>query len=211
MKQNKKFSVYDLCVIGLMAALVFVATNFRIKIPVGGDSTMLHLGNVMCLLSGLLFGGLPGGLAAGFGSAIFDLTSEFASEAWITFINKFAMGFVAGAVAHCSKKLLPGQKANTILGAVLGSVTYVILYVTKTIFTQRFLYGAEWPVVFTVAGTKGLVSFVNGLIAVVASLLLVFALRPALQKAGLFEKLTVGKLKKTTAVPQAEATQTENK
>ena len=43
-----------------------------------------------------------GGLSAGIGSALYDLMDpSYASEAWITFINKFMMGLVAGLVyAH---------------------------------------------------------------------------------------------------------------
>ncbi|NMA06377.1 MAG: ECF transporter S component, partial [Ruminococcaceae bacterium] len=57
-----------------MAALTFVFTMFfRIDIPTPLGKTMLHLGNVMCLLSGLLFGPVRGGLAGGIGSMMYDL------------------------------------------------------------------------------------------------------------------------------------------
>lgn len=52
---TKKYSIYKMSVIGLMAAMVFVATNFRIEIPTPLGKTMLHFGNVMCILSGLVF------------------------------------------------------------------------------------------------------------------------------------------------------------
>ena len=193
MKQ-KRFSTKQIVQIALMAALVFVGTNLRIKIPVGGDGTMLHLGNVFCLLSGLLFGGLPGGLAAGFGSAIFDLTSEYASEAWITFINKFAMGFVAGLVAQWGAKhpqALATLRLRTVLGAILGSLTYVLLYIAKTMIWQHYVYGVAWPAVWPIVAVKGAVTLTNGFIAVGASLLLYFALRPALERANLLSKQNI--------------------
>ena len=56
--QTKKFDARTICMVGIMAALVFVGTNLRIKIPAGTDGVMLHLGNVFCLLGGLLFGGI---------------------------------------------------------------------------------------------------------------------------------------------------------
>lgn len=185
---KQKFTTKQIVQIALMAALVFVGTNLRIKIPVGGDGTMLHLGNVFCLLSGLLFGAVPGGLAAGFGSAIFDLTSEYASEAWITFINKFAMGFVAGLIAHWRVKHTPTTsetRLRTIVAGVAGSVSYCILYLLKTIVTQHWVNGLAWPAVWPIVAVKGAVTFTNGLIAVAASLILVFALRPALRRAHL--------------------------
>jgi len=42
-----KFSIYKLSVIGLMSAMVFIATNLRIEIPTPLGKTMLHLGNVV--------------------------------------------------------------------------------------------------------------------------------------------------------------------
>ncbi|MEG0912822.1 MAG: ECF transporter S component [Oscillospiraceae bacterium] len=184
--KKSRFNIKTICMIGIMAALVFVGTNLRIKIPAGIDGTMIHFGNVFCLLGGLLFGGLPGGLAAGFGSALFDLFSEYAAEAWITFINKFAMGFIAGLIAHWgiskSKSML-----RSIIAAVCGSLTYCVLYVGKTIIMQRFVYGLPWEGVFGVVAIKGTVTLINGMIAVVASLLLFMALKPALKRAHILE------------------------
>ncbi|MEG0896704.1 MAG: ECF transporter S component [Ruthenibacterium sp.] len=187
---KQKFSTRQIVQIALMAALVFVGTNLRIKIPVGGDGTMLHLGNVFCLLAGMLFGAVPGGLAAGLGSAIFDLTSEYASEAWITFINKFLMGFVAGLVAHWHVRHAPSKTEThlrTIVAGVAGSVTYCVLYILKTIVTQHYINGLVWQAVWPIVAVKGMVTFTNGMIAVAVSLLLVFALRPALRRAHLLE------------------------
>lgn len=186
---SKKFSIYHLSVIGLMAAMVFVATNFRIEIPTPLGKTMLHLGNVMCLLSGLLFGGSVGGLSAGFASAIFDLFDPaFAPEFWITFIMKFAMGFIAGKVSHM-KNYDGNDKKINILAAVSGSATYVFLYISKTIILQFFILESRWEAVAAVATTKFIVSSVNGIIAVIASLVILLSIKPALKAAGVFKKL----------------------
>ena len=202
MKQ-KKISVRTLCMIGIMAALVFVGTNLRIKIPVGLDGTMLHLGNVFCLLGGLLFGGVPGGLAAGIGSGLFDLLSEYAGEAWITFINKLFMGLVAGLIAQHALTAKT-EKLRTILGAVLGSLTYCLLYIGKTIVWQRWVYGLPWEGVWPVVGVKAFVTLTNGLIAVVASVLLALALRPGLRRARILPALP----EDSTAEPSAPAAPT---
>ncbi|MBR2504156.1 MAG: ECF transporter S component, partial [Oscillospiraceae bacterium] len=67
MKKNK-FNVKDLTMIGVMAAVVFVGNQIQLpKIPTPLGPTRIHLGNVMCILGGLLFGAVPGGLAAGIG------------------------------------------------------------------------------------------------------------------------------------------------
>ena len=189
MSSTKKFSTLKLAIIGLMAAMVFVATNFRIDIPTPLGKTMLHFGNVMCLLSGLLFGPITGGLAAGFGSAMFDLFDPtFAPEAWITFLMKFAMAFIAGVIAHGNGK--KGEnKAYNIVAAISGAVSYVLLYISKTFIMNYFIIGDKFEAVLAVTITKGTVSFVNAIIAVIASVILVLAIRPALKSAGIFKKL----------------------
>ena len=142
--KKTKFDTKTLAAIGVMAALVFVTTKFfSIPIPIGGGKTALQLGNVMCVLSGLLFGGLPGGLAAGIGSMIVDLTDPvWAPEFWITFITKFCMGFAAGAIAHSGKPSM----ARNIVAAVSGALLYVALYLSKT-YRQYFwaTLGKQFP------------------------------------------------------------------
>ena len=192
--RERKFSAKTIAMIAIMIALVFVGTNLRIKIPAGPDGTMLHLGNVFCILGGLLFGGIPGGIASGFGSALFDLFSEYASEAWITLILKFFIGFVAGTIAFSGKKVLSeamaeanGEKRSlrVIVAAAAGSISYSILYIIKTIIMQRFVYLSPWEGVWAVVGVKAAVTFTNGLIAIVSSVLLYYALKPALKRAGI--------------------------
>lgn len=73
--KNSRFTLYRIVIIGLMAAMVFVCTMFLgIRIPTPTGTTQLKTANAICLLTGLLFGGWTGGLAAGIGSALFDLT-----------------------------------------------------------------------------------------------------------------------------------------
>lgn len=53
----KKVSIKEIALIGIMAAAVYVSSAFlQIPIPTAIDNTRLHMGNVMCLLSGLLLG-----------------------------------------------------------------------------------------------------------------------------------------------------------
>lgn len=189
MNQHRFFNTQRLAIIGLMAAMVFVATYFlHIDIPTPLGKTMLHFGNVMCVLSGLLFGGLTGGLAAGIGSAIYDLMDPaFAPEFWITFLLKFAMAFIAGSIAGRSgAKVRP---ARLIVAAITGAVSYTILYVAKTVIVQYFVMRAEWATVWTVVVTKGSVSLFNAALAAAVSVVLALALRPALERAGVYRRL----------------------
>ena len=86
----KKISVRELSLVGIMAAMVYVTSAYlQIPIPTAIGATRLHMGNVMCLLSGLLLGPLWGGLAAGIGSMFFDLLNPaYIASAPFTFAFK---------------------------------------------------------------------------------------------------------------------------
>ena len=60
--------------IAMMAALTAAGSALRITMPLSiAGTTSFHLGNIMCALSGILLGPWFGGLAAGLGSAIYDM------------------------------------------------------------------------------------------------------------------------------------------
>ena len=119
------------------------AERSGIRIQLDTDShrevARIHLGNVFCALSGLLFGPLTGGLASGFGSMLFDFTNPlYIAESWITFITKFFIGFLAGLIAHRSGNISLGRD---VLGASVGSVTYVALYLLKSFIMKFYIEG----------------------------------------------------------------------
>ena len=69
MEKKTFFTVRNLALIGVLAAIVFVLTKFiSIPIPSPLGKTALSVGNAMCVLSALLFGPAVGGLAAGIGN-----------------------------------------------------------------------------------------------------------------------------------------------
>ena len=121
--KNSRFTLYRIVIIGLMAAMVFVCTMFLgIRIPTPTGTTQLKTANAICLLTGLLFGGWTGGLAAGIGSALFDLTyPEWAAGAWLTFIFFFAMGAICGGIAHAGGAA-GKNKARNWVAAICGAV-----------------------------------------------------------------------------------------
>ena len=100
MKQ-KKNSIYLMSAVGLMAALVFASSYISINIPTILGVSRIHFGNAFCLLSGLLLGGVPGGLAAGIGSCFFDLTNPlYISSAPFTFVFKFLLWHGYGIISE---------------------------------------------------------------------------------------------------------------
>jgi len=185
---EKKLTTRRIAVIGIMAAMVFVGCYIQFKIPTALGTTRIHFGNIMCLLSGLLFGPVTGGLASGIGSLIFDLFDpEYAPQCWITFILKFVMGFIAGAIAH-SKKTEP-KFARSLVAGICGQAAYVVLYLTKAgieAYINASVAGVD--AVLAAVGTRAFSSCSNAVLAVVCSLLLLSALRPALKRAGIYQK-----------------------
>ena len=188
--ERKNLQLRDIIAVGLMSALVFVFTYLHVDIPTPLSNTMLHLGNVMCLLASMLFGGLRGGLASGLGSMIYDMMDpRYLPESWLTFLMKFLMGFVAGKLCERLKERKPLYLG---LSAFAGSLTYVLLYMAKTYVKNRFVLGYEREVVLMTTFTKGGASLVNGIIAAVCASLLCAALEPALRGAGLIGKREKG-------------------
>lgn len=185
-KIDKKVS--RIVIVGLMAALVFAASMISIPLPtIAGTPTRIHLGNVICLLSALLFGGLYGGLPSGIGSLFYDLTNPlYAPECWITFINKFAMGFVCGVISHgggAKGKSLP----RNIIGAIAGQLTYIVLYLGKTTIEYIMLGNAKETIIAAIA-QKAAASSINGAIAVIIAVPLAAAIRAALMRVSMFRE-----------------------
>lgn len=166
---NRKITMYDIIGVGFMAALVFVASQISIPIPSILGLTRIHLGNAFCLLSGFILGGFRGGLAAGIGSMLFDIVNPaFVSDAPITFFNKFMMGFVCGRISF-TRKSAGFNLTRSIVAGVLGALTYVLLYLTKTFIGDVYFLRAEVATALLDVLTKARASLINAAIAVVIS------------------------------------------
>ena len=71
---NNKLTTKKMVYVALFTALVYIFSRFfQIPVLTPFGQTRFHLGNVFCLLAGILLGPGLGGLAAGLGSALFDL------------------------------------------------------------------------------------------------------------------------------------------
>lgn len=199
--ENNKNKIYNLAAIGLMAAMVFVATNFRIQIPTALGKTMIHLGNVFCLLAGLTLGGVRGGLAAGIGSMFFDLVDPaFIASAPFTLVFKGIMGFLAGYLSHSNDPSKKITRSRIIAAAATGAITYVILYIGKGIITNYFFLRNPIETVMVTAMQSGVVSLVNAIIAVIVSVILEPVFTKSMKVAGIWYKL----------YPEAKPQQIEN-
>lgn len=174
----KKITIREVTLIGIMAAVVYVSSAFlQIPIPTLAGSTRLHMGNVMCLLSGMLLGALPGGLAAGIGSMFFDLTNPaYITSAPFTFVFKFTMAWLCGYIIGKTGRK---RKTGFMAGALSGAAAYVLLYLLKSFLEGRYVLGLPPEGVMLILAQKGAASGVNALIAVCVSVPMGLALHPA--------------------------------
>ena len=187
--EKSKSTVYKVVLTAVFAALVFVSNMISIPIPVAvGNVSRVHLGNIFCLLSGLILGPVGGGLAAGVGSALYDVTNPaYIASAPFTFVFKFAMAAVCGWLAHGGERKGASHWWN-LLASVCGSVTYMILYLGKS-FIQSMMLGNALEAALIALGTKAVTSTVNAVIAVVVAVPLYAAIRLAIKKSGFAERM----------------------
>lgn len=170
---------------GMMAALVIVGSWVRFIVPMGGTDTTLHLGNIMCVLSGIVLGPVGGGLASAIGSAIYDIMffPAYAAESWITFLTKGVLGLVAGLVAWSGARQGLSHRRN-MAAAVVGSISYLALYLFKVFAWDGLLVGgltveaALIPLPFKLPG-----SLSNAILAIVFAPILAKAIQKALHVA----------------------------
>ncbi len=87
--------IYNMVVFALMIALCYVATFIMIPLPTGGK---IHLGNLVCIISALLLGGVKGGLVGSIGMGLNDLHFYLDTPSTLirTLILKFLMGLICG-------------------------------------------------------------------------------------------------------------------
>ncbi len=175
---EKRLTLYRVVSIGLMAALVYVGNFMEIRL---NNDARVHLGNSMCLLAGLLFGGVNGGLSSGIGGALYDLFNPaYVMSAPYTFFSKFSMGFVSGKLNRNGMK---NEFLKTLIAAVCGQITYIILYLGKS-FIEQLLLGNPIETATGVMVEKGVTSLINGTLAVIIAVPLSIAIKKALRSSG---------------------------
>lgn len=190
-KKKPLFGLYDIVMVGVMAAIVFVLTYFvKIQIPTPTGPVMFKTANIFILLSGLLLGGVRGGLAAGIGSMIYDLLDPaYVTESWVTFIRFFLVAFICGVIAY-ARKSNGENKVQNIIAAAVGAFSSVALYAIQCV-AKLMITGSSFSAAFFASLPKLSVSAINAVIALVFAVILVFPLRAALKRAGVYQKLSL--------------------
>ena len=182
MEKKRKLSTRKIVFTALMAALVFVGSALRVRLPIAvGSTTSFHLGNIFCALSGLLLGPWLGGLAAGLGSAIFDMFDPiYISEAWLTFLMKGIYGLLPGLIFRAGKE--EGGYGKAVLGSAAGAVAYALAYLLKSYIKGIYLKGLEPAAAAVDVVAKLPATVFNAVVAIIFAPILFLAIRKALQR-----------------------------
>lgn len=182
MEHKQAISTKRIVLAALMAALTVVGSALRITIPIDiGGNTSFHLGNIMCALSGILLGPSLGGLAAGLGSAIYDMTNPaYISEAWLTFLMKGAYGLVPGLIMLLWKKNWGCIKAAIATSG--GAAVYAALYLLKSYYKSVWVQMTTHEAALIVVAGKVPATVFNAAVAIIFAPILAVAIRKALEK-----------------------------
>mgnify|MGYP002797670512 FL=1 len=188
-----EFTVQRISIVGVMAALSFVAYEF-FRIPFAGGSSF-HLGNTFTALTAMLLDGVSGGLAGAIGLALADVIAGDPGYAFTTFILKFIIGVVCGVTAHRILHLRHHKNdgkarylALVAASAFSGLLVNVFTDPLVGYFRDRYIFGQPVEVASVFIKIAGGVTLVNSLLSTVCAVALYLALEPALRRAHLLPK-----------------------
>ena len=120
MSEKRKFSIRDIVMIGVLAAMCAIATTIKIPFGVGA---MVHLGSAFLFTVAITCGGVYAGLAGAIGSAFYDLLMGFSPYTLWSFFIKGTAGLIAGTIATGlwpDTPSLSGTSDKWVLRAILG-------------------------------------------------------------------------------------------
>ena len=175
---KRTFTVHELALTGVMAALSLVAYLF-FRVPFYGGSSF-HLGNTFT--------------AGAIGLALADILAGDPGYAVTTFILKFLIGITCGAVAHKVFKLreldkhAPSYLVKVTAAAASGLLLNVFTDPFLGYFRNVYIFGQDYTIAKALTKITGGVTFVNSVASTVCVVLLYLALRPALERANLLPK-----------------------
>lgn len=179
---HTKFTVRKISMIGLMAALSFVAYEF-FRIPYGSSGASFHLGNTFTVLTALLMDGVSGGLAGAIGLALADIMAGYPGYAITTFILKFIIGITSGFFAHKVFKLDENSRILPIgISAASGLILNVFTDPFLGYFRDRYIFGQPAKIVNILVKMSATATLVNTILSTIFAILLYMALRKVIKK-----------------------------
>ncbi|HCG4535987.1 ECF transporter S component [Ureibacillus chungkukjangi] len=132
--RNKTF---DLIISALLISLVFVSTVFlNIKLPIGGQGGLVHLGTGMLFIASIMFGPKKGALAGSLGMGLFDLMSGWTIWAPGTIIARGLQGYIVGKIAWSK-----GRNGNSIGFNLFGMMVSIPVMVVVYYLYESIIFG----------------------------------------------------------------------
>ena len=185
-----------LCMAALFAALCYIGFTYcKIDIPVGGEKTAFHLGNVLCVLAALFLGGFWGGMSGAVGMTIADLTTAYVTSAPKTFVLKLCIGLITGLIAHKVFHLSRDEQRRaslpvaTVLSCAGGMAFNVVADPVVGYFYKTYVLGVPQQAANIWAKMGAVTTAVNAVVAVIAATIFYLALRPALKRSNLLPQV----------------------
>ena len=171
---KSKYNTKKIVLTAIMASIVFICTYLtRIELSILGSHTIIHLGNMACIVISILFGGLCGGIAGGLGMAFFDIVSgTFIAYFPFTFILKFFMGLICGNFKTKYYTKISHNKL-TLLSASLGLLFNMIFSPIVTLLIRVWIYKLDFHAsIISMAGSIISV-IINAILSFIISLILI--------------------------------------
>jgi len=163
---------YDLVLTAILIALVFVSTVFlNIKLPIGANGGLIHLGTAMLFIASILFGPKKGAIAGAVGMAIFDLMAGWVMWAPFTFVTRGLQGYLVGKLAWSN-----GRKGSSLAINLLATLLAIPVMLAGYYLCEWILYG---NVITPLASIPG--NIVQNVVGIVISL----SVSALLQKKGI--------------------------
>lgn len=130
---------FELVLIAMMSALVFVATSLlNVKLPFGHGG-LIHLGTAMLFIAALLFGPKVGALAGMIGMGLFDLLGGWLVWFPITIVARFLQGYVVGKIAWSNGAKGDQFRRNLIATIASVPVMLAVYYVGQAIMFDNWI------------------------------------------------------------------------
>lgn len=177
---KKRWSTIQIAYIGLFAAFCYIGAFINIKFPIGGSMTMLHFGNVFCLIGALTLGGVKGGISAAIGMGIFDLTTPgFELYTFQTIFLKFMIAFIAALVYQ--KTFFKNQKFKIIFACSIGMLFNVIFDPLCSYITSIYLLNITMEPASILAKWSAFTTSANAIIAIVVASIIFLIIEPKIR------------------------------
>lgn len=166
--EEKKIDIKEITITGLFIALVFVFTAFiNIRLPIGGNGGLIHLGNIPLFIAAIIFGKKTGCIAGGVGMALFDLLSGWTIWAPFTLVIVGLMGYVVGYIAEKSEK-------RKTLAYILAIIIACLIKVVGYYIAEVILYSNLVAPLASIPGNIIQVSFAGIVTLLIVNKLAIF-------------------------------------